>query len=153
MPVSSDFGCSGLNAMENHLKTLLLSRTSLSASLRIFGVLASFTGILLGGIYTKVIFRYLTLFYDQLFTVVGLNSVLQHIQTHTSTLVTMRSLPTMATYGLAYTACGFLFLHFAFKSPQKSRLAASFYLFIFLTCILLIVLGTLFPKLDITYKL
>ncbi|MFC5270528.1 XrtX-associated membrane protein [Adhaeribacter terreus] len=112
-----------------------------------------FTLLFFTGVFTDYIYLYLDRLYYFVFTSLGWFSLLNQSQAEVSSLVTMRSWPTMLTYGLLYTALSFLFLHVYFNKNWKSLIAAGFYFFIFMACTTLILTGKMLPDADWAYKL
>lgn len=105
------------------------------------------------GIYTEHIYLFLDKVFLHVFTSLGLGSVLRQSQAEVSAQITMRSWPTMATYGLLYTGLSFLILHVYLNDWQKTKLCAAFYASFLLTCVLLIGLGKLVPEFKWAYML
>jgi hypothetical protein len=109
--------------------------------------------LLFAGIYSDQIFKILTELYQSIFLSIGLTALAAKPQAGISDLITMRSLPAIATYSLGYVTISFLFLHFYLADSRKSKLSLYFYAGIFLICLFLIALGKVFPAFQEAYKL
>ena len=105
------------------------------------------------GVFTEQLYLLLDQFYFFISTKVGFLSFLNTSQAEVSTLITMRSWPTMVTYGLGFTGLCFITLHVYFNDFWKTKITAAFYVSIFVFCLSLIVLGKIAPELDWAYKL
>src|SRR5690606_35008833 len=116
----------------------------------LFGLL---TLLFFTGVFTDSIFRNLDVFYYAIAEILGMNRVVNNSQAGVSSLITMRSWPSMLTYGLLYTGLSFAFLHIYFNRRWKSMIAAGFYLLIFVACCFLIVTGKLLADATWAYKL
>lgn len=93
-------------------------------------LLAGGLGVLLfvAGMESEAIFAALTHAWQALLELLGLGSFLSRWQQGTSTLVTTRSLPAMATYSLAYVGLSLLLLHVLLRDGRRTRWAAQLYL-------------------------
>ena len=105
------------------------------------------------GVYTEQIYAWLDRFYQFLFSSFGIFSFLNRSQAEVSSQITMRSWPTMLTYGLMYTSLSFATLHVYFNNFYKTKITAAFYAAIFLLCVFLISMGKLIPEFVWAYKL
>lgn len=110
-------------------------------------------GLFFTGVYTEQIYLGLDRFYQHLFSSFGVFSFLNRSQAEVSAQLTMRSWPTMLTYGLLYTGLSFATLHVYFNHFWKTRITALFYAAVFLLCVLLIGVGKLVPEFEWAYKL
>ena len=109
--------------------------------------------LFLTGVFTEQIYLWLDQFFYYLSTKVGFLAFLNRSQAEVSSLITMRSWPTMITYGLSFTGLCFITLHVYFNDWWKTRITAAFYACIFLFCLGLIVLGKLVPDFNWAYML
>src|SRR5688572_8608894 len=105
------------------------------------------------GVYTEKIYLLLDQFFYFLSTKAGFLSFLNNSQAEVSSLITMRSWPTMITYGLGFTGLCFITLHVYFNDFRKTKITAAFYASIFIFCLSLIVLGKIVPDFTWAYKL
>src|SRR4051812_30920084 len=78
------------------------------------------------GLYTEQIYLSLDKVFLNLFTSLGLSSLLRQSQAEVSTQITMRSWPTMISYGIIYICLGFLILHVYLNDWRKTKLSAAF---------------------------
>ncbi len=109
--------------------------------------------LLLFGIYTEQIYLLLDRFYYSLASRVSFLSFLHTSQAEVSSKITMRSWPTMVTYGLIYTALSFAILHVYFNNLWKTKISALFYLALFVLCLILIAAGKFIPGMAWAYLL
>jgi hypothetical protein len=79
------------------------------------------------GVESETIFAALTRAWQASFEALGLGPALARWQQGTSTLVTKRSLPAMATYSLAYVGLCLLLLHVLLRDGRRTRWAAQLY--------------------------
>ena len=105
------------------------------------------------GVFTEQIYLLLDQFFYFLSTKAGFLAFLNKSQAEVSSLITMRSWPTMVTYGLGFTGLCFITLHVYFNDFWKTKITAAFYACIFIFCFSLILLGKIAPELDWAYKL
>jgi len=105
------------------------------------------------GIYTEQLYHFFDKAFLSLFTSLGISSLLNRSQAEVSTQITMRSWPTIFTYGALYTSLCFLILHVYLNNFRKTKMSAAFYGALFATCILLIFLGKLVPGYTWAYTL
>jgi len=105
------------------------------------------------GMESEVVFAVLTRAWQAVFGLLGLGDALTQLQQGTSHLVTTRSLPAMATYGLLYVAACLLLLHVLLRDGRRTRWAAQVYLGLLGLCVLLLVVGRLGGNIAWAYKL
>ena len=105
------------------------------------------------GVFTEKIYLLLDRFFYFLSTKAGFLSFLNRSQAGVSTLITMRSWPTMVTYGLGFTGLCFITLHVYFNDIWKTKITAALYASLFLVCISLILVGKIAPDLNWAYML
>jgi hypothetical protein len=105
------------------------------------------------GMAPDAVFATLTRGWQLVFNLLGLGEVLARAQQDTSHLVTTRSLPAVATYGLLYVAGCLLLLHVLLRDGRRTRWAAQVYLGLLALCALLWVGGRLGGNIAWAYKL
>jgi len=105
------------------------------------------------GMESEVVFGVLTRGWQAVFSLLGQGNALAQMQQGTSHLVTTRSLPAMATYGLLYVAACLLLLHVLLRDGRRTRWAAQVYLGLLGLCVLLLVVGRLGGNIAWAYKL
>ncbi|RZK28024.1 MAG: hypothetical protein EOO63_12160 [Hymenobacter sp.] len=105
------------------------------------------------GINAETVFAVLTQGWQAVFGLLGQGGALTQLQRGTSHLVTTRSLPAMATYGLLYVAGCLLLLHVLLRDGRRTRWAAQVYLGLLGLCVLLLVVGRLGGNIAWAYKL
>ncbi len=105
------------------------------------------------GIYTEQVYQFFDKVFLDLFTNLGISSLLNRSQAEVSSQITMRSWPTIFAYGALYTSLGFLILHIYLNNRWKTKMSAAFYGALFATCVLLILLGKLVPSFNWAYML
>ncbi len=105
------------------------------------------------GMESETVFAVLTRFWQVVFGLLGQGNALAQMQQGTSHLVTTRSLPAMATYGLLYVATCLLLLHVLLRAGRRTRWAAQIYLGLLGLCVLLLVVGRLGGNIAWAYKL
>ncbi|MGI4762221.1 MAG: XrtX-associated membrane protein [Janthinobacterium lividum] len=115
-------------------------------------------GLLAGALFAvgmapEVVFAVLTRGWQVVFGWLGQGGALAQLQQGTSHLVTTRSLPAMATYGLLYVAGCLLLLHALLRDGRRTRWAAQVYLGLLGLCVLLLVGGRLGGNIAWAYKL
>lgn len=115
------------------------------------GLLAG--ALFLAGMESEAIFAALTRGWQAVFGLLGQGGALARLQQGTSHLVTTRSLPAMATYGLLYVAGCLLLLHVLLRDGRRTRWAAQVYLGLLGLCVLLLVGGRLGGNSAWAYKL
>lgn len=115
------------------------------------GLLAS--ALFVAGMESEVVFAALTRGWQALFELLGQGDTLGRLQQGTSHLVTTRSLPAMATYGLLYVAGCVLLLHVLLRDGRRTRWAAQVYLGLLGLCVLLLLGGRLGGNIAWAYKL
>jgi hypothetical protein len=115
------------------------------------GLLAG--ALFLVGMESEAVFAFLTRGWQAVFGLLGQGGALARLQQGTSHLVTTRSLPAMATYGLLYVAGCLLLLHVLLRDGRRTRWAAQVYLGLLGLCVLLLVVGRLGGNIAWAYKL
>ena len=105
------------------------------------------------GMESEAVFAALTRGWQAVFGLLGQSDALARLQQGTSHLVTTRSLPAMATYGLLYVAGCLLLLHVLLRDGRRTRWAAQVYLGLLALCVLLLLLGRLGGNIAWAYKL
>lgn len=115
------------------------------------GLLAG--ALFLMGMESEVVFAALTRGWQAAFGLLGQGGALAQLQQGTSHLVTTRSLPAMATYGLLYVAGCLLLLHVLLRDGRRTRWAAQVYVGLLGLCVLLLVVGRLGGNIAWAYKL
>lgn len=105
------------------------------------------------GMESDAVFALLTRVWQSLLQGMGLASVLARWQQGTSSLVTTRSLPAMATYSLAYVGLSLLLLHVLLRDGRRTRYAAQVYLGLLGLYVALMVGGRLAGNLPWALKL
>lgn len=115
------------------------------------GLLAA--ALFLLGIKSEAVFAAFTQGWQAVFGLLGQGNALARMQQGTSHLVTTRSLPAMATYGLLYVAGCLLLLHVLLRDSRRTRWAAQVYLGLLGLYVLLLLLGRLGGNIAWAYKL
>lgn len=115
------------------------------------GLLAA--ALFLVGTESEAVFAALTRGWQAVFGLLGQGGALAQMQQGTSHLVTTRSLPAMATYGLLYVAGCLLLLHVLLRDGRRTRWAAQVYLGLLGLCVLLLLIGRLGGNITWAYKL
>ena len=110
-------------------------------------------GLFLIGMESEAVFAALTRAWQGLFGLVGLSGAAARLQQGTSGLVTTRSLPAMATYGLLYVSGCLVLLHVLLRDARRTRWAAQVYVGLLGLCVLLLLLGRLGGNVPLAYKL
>ncbi len=110
-------------------------------------------GLFLVGMESETMFAALTRAWQKLFDLVGLSGAAARLQQGTSGLVTTRSLPAMATYGLLYVSGCLALLHVLLRDARRTRWAAQVYLGLLGLCVLLLLIGRLGGHVPVAYKL
>ena len=108
--------------------------------------------LFLAGMESEAIFAALTRAWQALFGLLGLAELAARLQQGTSGLVTTRSLPAMATYGLLYVGGCLLLLHVLLRNTQRTRWAAQVYMGLVGLCVLLLLVGRLGGHVPLAYK-
>jgi hypothetical protein len=109
--------------------------------------------LFLVGMESEAVFAALTRGWQAVFGLLGLGGTLARMQQGTSHLVTTRSLPAMATYGLLYVAGCLLLLHVLLRDARRTRWATQVYLGLLALCVLLLAVGWLGGNIAWAYKL
>ena len=142
--------------MRNLLQLQLPERTLKAFSVgykRKLVLFCLFLILFFAGVFTEKLYLLLDQFYYFLSTKAGFLSFLNNSQAEVSTLITMRSWPTMVSYGLGFTGLCFITLHVYFNDRWKTKITAAFYASLFLLCFCLIVLGKIVPDFNWAYML
>ena len=107
--------------------------------------LAAFLGLLLFGLGTAAdpIFAFLTHFWQALFQALGLGALLGRVAQGTSTEVTLRSPPAVATYAALYLALCLLLLRVLLPGAAHWRLALRLYAAVLALIVALVLVGKL----------
>jgi hypothetical protein len=118
-------------------------------------LLAGGLGVLLFvvGMESDAVFALLTRAWQSLLAGLGLGPALARWQQGTSSLVTTRSLPAVATYSLAYVGLCLLLLHVLLRDGRRTRWAAQVYLGLLGLYVVLLLAGRLAGNLPWALKL
>ncbi len=110
-------------------------------------------GLFLVGMESETVFAAFTEAWQRLFDLAGLGSAAARLQQGTSGLVTTRSLPAMATYGLLYVGGCLVLLHVLLRDARRTRWAAQVYVGLLGLCVVLLLIGRLGGHVPVAYKL